>query len=109
MKNKKRSLRAKEAHAEQLLKISTSLLIAFLLVVLVVPLTSIASMIFNGSISFNFAQDGNAPWLAFVFLAIETTLLVLVSKTKKWALDIYDEIYPDEIYPDEINTQTPTS
>ena len=49
MKNSDRSRKAQEVHAEQLLKISTSLLTAFFVVILIVPISSIIAASFNSS------------------------------------------------------------
>ena len=98
MKKVDRSRKAQEVHAEQLLKVSTSLLTAFLVIVLIVPISTIVAASFNGvqaspkEVFFNLFGS----WYAIVFLAAEIGLLCLVGKTKDDALAIYDELYPDE-------------
>jgi NADH:ubiquinone oxidoreductase subunit 6 (subunit J) len=98
MKKVDRSRKAQEVHAEQLLKISTSLLTAFLVIILIVPITSIVAASFNNvqanpkDVFLNLFGS----WYAIVFLVAELGLLYMVGKTKDDALAIYDELYPDE-------------
>ncbi len=98
MKNSDRSRKAQEVHAEQLLKISTSLLTAFFVVILIVPISSIVAAAFNGSpdidvTAFFFKLFGS--WFGGVFILAELGLLYIVGKTRDNALAIYDELYPD--------------
>lgn len=99
MKKPERSRKAQEVHAEQLLKISTSLLTAFLIVILIVPISAIVGAAFNGvqmspkEVFFNLFSS----WYAAVFIVAELALYYMVGKTKDNALAIYDELYPDDI------------
>lgn len=98
MKNSERSRKAQEIHAEQLLKISTSLLTAFFVVILIVPISSIIAASFNNTpdidvTSFFFKLFGS--WFGGVFIIAELGLLYIVGKTRGTALAIYDELYPD--------------
>lgn len=92
------SRKSQEVHAEQLLKVSTSLLTAFLVIILIVPISTIVGASFNNiQISpkeafFNLFGS----WYVIVFIVAELGLLYLVGKTKDNALAIYDELYPDE-------------
>lgn len=100
MKNSDRSRKAKEIHAEQLLKISTSLLTAFFVVILIVPISSVIAASFNNSsdqniIDFIFNLFGT--WYGGLFILAEFSLIYLVKKLRDNALDIYDELYPDVI------------
>lgn len=98
MKKVGRSRKAQEVHAEQLLKVSTSLLTAFLVIILIVPISTIIAAAFNDvlvnpkEVFFNLFGS----WYAIVFIVAELGLLYLVGKTKDNALAIYDELYPDE-------------
>ena len=93
-----RSRKAREVHAEQLLKLSTSLLTAFLVIILIVPISTIVAASFNNiqinpkEVFFNLFGS----WYAVVFIVAELGLLYLVGKTKDDALAIYDELYPDD-------------
>jgi len=93
-----RSRKAQEIHAEQLLKISTSLITAFFVVILIVPISSVIAASFSsspdiGAINFFFKLFGS--WFGGVFILAEFTLIYLVNLTRNNALDIYDELYPD--------------
>jgi len=98
LKKIERSRKAKEIHAEQLLKISTSLLTAFFVIILIVPISTIVAASFN-DIYINpkdvFLNLFNS-WYAVVFLVSEVVLFTLLIKIKKDAYDIYDDLYPDE-------------
>jgi hypothetical protein len=93
-----RSRKSQEVHAEQLLKLSTSLMTAFFIVILIVPLSGIVGASINEvNISpkdafFNLFGS----WYSIVFIASELGLFYLVGQTKDKALAIYDELYPDD-------------
>jgi len=98
MKKVDRSRKAQEVHAEQLLKVSTSLLTAFLVIILIVPISTIVAASFN-DVQINPKEvflNLFGSWYAVVFIVAELGLLYLVGKTKDNALAIYDELYPDE-------------
>ncbi|NQZ89065.1 MAG: hypothetical protein HRT54_15925 [Colwellia sp.] len=98
MKTIERSRKAKEVHAEQLLKISTSLLTAFFVIILIVPISTIVAASFNDTyinpkdVFLNLFSS----WYAVVFLVSEVVLLTLLVKIKNDAYDIYDDLYPDK-------------
>jgi len=95
-----RSRKSQEVHAEQLIKISTSLQTAFLLVLLVVPISSVIAASFNGSSDINaigFFLKLFGSWFGGVFILSEIFLVLLVNITRRKALDIYDELYPDSL------------
>jgi len=99
LKNSSRSRKAQEVHAEQLLKLSTSLMTAFFVVILIVPISSVVAASFNNSpdispIDFFFKLFGS--WYVIVFILAELGLYYIVVKTKENALSIYDELYPDD-------------
>lgn len=99
MRNSDRSRKAQEVHAEQLLKLSTSLMTAFFVVILIVPISTVVAASFNNfpdvsPIDFFFKLFGS--WYAAVFILAEFGLLYIVGKTRDNALSIYDELYPDE-------------
>lgn len=97
MKNSDRSQKAQEVHAEQLLKLSTSLMTAFFVVILIVPISAVVSTAFSGV---NIAPKDAlfnlfGSWYGIVLLVAEGLLFYLVGITKESALDIYDKLYPD--------------
>jgi NADH:ubiquinone oxidoreductase subunit 6 (subunit J) len=99
MKKTDRSRKAQEAHAEQLLKLSTSLMTAFLVVILIVPISTIVAASFNNIPTINpidFYSKLFGSWYAIVFILAEIGLYYVVVKTKEKALSVYDELYPDE-------------
>ena len=98
MSKVERSKKTQEVHAEQLLKLSTNLMTAFFVVILIVPISAIVSAAFNGiNISPKEAfLNLFGSWYAIVFIAAEVGLYYLVGKTKDNALATYDELYPDE-------------
>jgi len=93
-----RSRKAQEVHAEQLLKLSTSLLTAFFVVIFIVPISSIVAASFNNSPeidSIDFFLKLFGSWHSVVFIFAELGLYYIVVKTKESALSIYGELYPD--------------
>ena len=95
--NSNRTRRAQEMHAEQLLKVSTSLFTAFFVAILIVPISAIVNVAFNGinvdtsRVFLNLFSSG----YTIIFILAELGLYILVAKTKSDALAIYDELYPD--------------
>jgi Na+/H+ antiporter NhaC len=99
MNKSNRTRKAQEVHAEQLLKVSTSLFTAFFVVILIVPISAIVGAAFKG-----IHVDPKdvflslfSSWYTLVFIAAELGLYCIVLKTKTDALAIYDELYPDEV------------
>ena len=99
MKKTDRSRKAREMHAEQLLKISTSLLTAFFIAIIIVPISSIITASFNNSSDISmtsFLLRLFGSWFGVVFIAAEFALIYIAGKTRENALSIYDELYPDK-------------
>ena len=103
-----RTRKAQEVHAEQLLKISTSLLTAFFVAILVVPISSVIAASFNKDVDINgidFFFRLFASWYAVVFILAEFSLIYIVIRIRTKALDIYDELYPDSNIEKETHEQ----
>ena len=103
-----RTRKAQEVHAEQLLKISTSLLTAFFVAILVVPISSVIAASFNTDVDINgidFFFRLFASWYAVVFILAEFSLIYIVIRIRTKALDIYDELYPDSNIKKETHEQ----
>lgn len=99
MKKSDRSRKAQEVHAEQLLKLSTSLMTAFCVIILIVPITAVVSASFNSIPNTNpidFFKKLFGSWYGIIFILAEIGLYYVVLKTKENALSIYDDLYPDE-------------
>ena len=99
MKQVERTRKAKEAHAEFLLKVSASLFTAFFITIFVVPMSAVVGAAFNakpeiGAIEVYKNLFGS--WYGAVFLVAELCLYKIVLLTKDRGLDIYDDLYPDE-------------
>ncbi|MBO9492036.1 hypothetical protein J7384_16870 [Endozoicomonas sp. G2_1] len=95
--------KAKEMHAEQLLKISTNLFTAFIVTILIVPISVVASAAFHNTTTqnpLNIFINLFGSWYAVVFIAAESALYYLVFKARDNAYAIYNELYPD----DEVET-----
>lgn len=77
MKNSDRSRKAQEVHAEQLLKLSTSLMTAFFVVILIVPISTVVAASFNSILNINpidFFFKLFCSWYAIVFILAEICL-----------------------------------
>lgn len=98
MKKSVLSRKAQEIHAEHLLKLSTRLMTAFFVVILIVPIISVIAASFNhlSTISsIDFFLESFGSWYFLVFMLIELGLYHIVVKTRGRALSIYTELYPD--------------
>ena len=96
----KKTRKAKEMHAEQLLKVSTNLLTAFFVAMLIVPISVVAGAAFNNIPNpspWNVFMNLFGSWYAAVFIAAEAGLYYVVFKTRDNAFELYNELYPDEI------------
>jgi hypothetical protein len=99
LKKYARGKKAREVHAEQLLKMSTSLLTAFLVIILIAPISTVVAASFN-DIHINQKDvflNLFSTWYGILCLVSETILLSMAIKIKNDALDIYDELYPDVV------------
>ena len=98
MSKKNRSLKSKEVQAEQYIKISTSLFTAFLVTILILPITAILSAGINGPVELSVWEYArnlyDVSWY-LTFLGILMALFFLIDLSKKLAYDIYDELYPN--------------
>lgn len=86
-------------HAEQLLKLSTSLLTAFFLTILVVPISVLVGAAFrNAPITdpFEVFMGLFGSWYSVIFILAEAGLYFVVFKARDNANEIYNELYPDE-------------
>jgi cytosine/uracil/thiamine/allantoin permease len=98
MKISERTRKSREVHAENLLKVSTSLVTAFFITILIVPIGAILKSMFEptGSITLK----GLTVWLfsikVWIFILCEIGVAKVAFSLRKKALDIYDELYPDE-------------
>jgi hypothetical protein len=95
----KRTRKANEIHAEYLLKVSSTLLIAFFIAILVVPVTAIMKSVFSdnaSSISLLTMLINLGGIKIIVFLLCEFGVFYLSGTFRERALDIYDELYPDK-------------
>jgi len=89
---KKRSRKSREANADQLLKVSNSLLIAFLIAILIIPIGGII----RGDLAFENLTSRFSSGQGILFILLESIVFLAAAKAKNNALDIYDELYPDE-------------
>ena len=99
MVTKNKGRKSKEMHAEQLLKVSTSLLTAFFITILIVPISIIVGAAFNNTPNvspYKVLMNLFGSWYAIIFLLAEASLYYVVFKTRTHAFSIYDELYPDE-------------
>lgn len=93
------SRKAKEASAEQLLKLSTNLLTAFFVSILVLPMSVVVGAAFNNELMenpLNIVLRLFSSWYGFIFIVAECGLYYLVFKARDNGLEIYNELYPDE-------------
>lgn len=98
MDSSKRSRKTQEVHAEQLLKISTSLLTAFFVGMLIVPMTAIVSAAFSGKVNgslWEFLGSLFYSWHGVAFILAELGVYLMVVRTQDRAYAIYDRLYPD--------------
>ena len=101
MEKSKRSARAKEAHAELLLKISGSLTTAFFVTVLILPMTLFIQSVFNPAASgWHTSIKLTSPsFLAslILFLLCEAGVYKIGSSCKDRAMYILDELEREKV------------
>ncbi len=99
IKVKDRSRRAQEAYADYLMKVSSSLFIAFLVAILIVPISAIISGGFAASHNELTIIDFLKPFLSFnwlIFLVLEWCVFWVSDNYRNRALDIYDSLSIDQ-------------
>ena len=84
--------KTKEVHADALLKLSTSLITALLVAILVVPLSGILMQTSGGVKVFLSSLKGMN---GVIFLILEASIFFIAILAKESALKIYNELYPD--------------
>ncbi|TMO88820.1 hypothetical protein [Pseudoalteromonas ruthenica] len=90
--------KAKEMHAEQLLKISTNLFTAFIATILVVPISIVIRAALQNTTTqnpFDIFFDLFSSWYGVIFIVAEIALYYIVFKARDNAYSIYNELYPD--------------
>ena len=95
IKIENRSRRTQEAYADYLMKVSSSLLIAFLVAILIVPISVILSSIFNSTIHDAgfigyLKQFMSIKWI--VFGVFEYFVFWIADNYRNRALEIYDSL-----------------
>ncbi|AYV15254.1 hypothetical protein [Shewanella algae] len=98
MKVEQRSRKAREVHAETLIKISTNLLTAFGVTILILPLSGLAGIaIKSGDTAelWDLFLKLFGSWYGVVVIALELLIGYIVFSFRDRALDVYDELYPD--------------
>ena len=94
-----RTKKSQEMHAEQLLKLSTSLLTAFFISIFVVPIATVVGASFRNDAAvspLDIFSNLFGSWYAVVFIIAEICIFVVSHRFKSLALSIYDNLYPDE-------------
>ncbi|RCU42879.1 hypothetical protein DU002_19105 [Corallincola holothuriorum] len=94
----KHSRKAKEVHAEYLMKLSTSLMTAFLVAILILPISAVVGSALSNQPTIDALtafRNLFGTWYSLVFILAEVCIYYLVLSTKKQALEIYNELYPD--------------
>ena len=93
-----KSRKTKEIHAEQMLKVSTSLYTAFCVSILIVPISAVVGAAFDNvpanPLEVIIRLFGS--WYGVVFLVTELLLYYVIQQARNNAFKIYNELYPDE-------------
>jgi hypothetical protein len=109
MKTSERSRKAREAKAESLLKVSNSLITAFFVTILILPMAAVVKSVFESTSNVPFSLSSFLTfffsWKMWVFIACEYGVIHVAQTFRKKALDIYDELYPDSTGADVLNIE----
>ena len=106
MKQIQSSKKSQEMHAEQLLKVSTSLLTAFIIAIFIIPMSTVvgASLRNDTSVApMDAFTNLFGSWYGVIFVVAEVVILIIVLRSKRIALSIYDDLYPDEQIESDLN------